>query len=112
MFYPPNHPVIAKRSPQHGIHIAGASANAKSTTFRRPTVTALCAGPSCSNTIAVVPFGYKNEGPMDIKVHCKDCYIPVGVAPVEDVKEKQEWAEEAEEWEEDQDEGGGYVEEW
>jgi hypothetical protein len=112
MSYPPNNPTITKRSPQHGIHIAGLSSpsttsvKTSKSTPPRPVMTVSCATAGCPNKVTIVPFGYHQGGPMNIKVNCKECYVPVVVAVKEGGEkiEEEEWKEEK--WENEGDGDG------
>lgn len=113
MPHPPNHTNIVSRDPKHGIHIAGASpSHTKHTTSAasRSTVTVHCVTASCPNTVAVVPFGHHHRETIDIKVTCKECYVPIVFAPLEKAEDEQETWEES--TGEDGGDGYGDGEEW
>ena len=110
MSHPPNNPTISARSPQHGIHIASCAitpSSSKAVRHGTPTeairvLTVNCASTGCANKVTVVPFGYHHDGAVNIKVNCRECYVPVVMAEkkVEKVVGEEEWAQEGdeEEW--------------
>lgn len=93
MSYPPNNPDIAARTPQHGIV---APKHATKSTTPIPVLNVNCASPRCPNTVTVVPFGH-HVGPINVKVTCKECFIPVVMAELEKKEESKE-EELEEEW--------------
>jgi hypothetical protein len=95
MSYPPNHPEVARRTPQHGIVIAGSSSpfssSAALSTPSKRALTVPCAKRSCGNLITVVPFTYYHGENVHVKVECGECYVPV-VVEVEK-RSSEEWVE-------------------
>jgi hypothetical protein len=92
MSYPPNHPEVARRTPQHGIVIGITSSpltsTAKPSSPQKIALTVPCAKRSCGNLVTVVPFGYYDEENVHVKVECGECYVPV---VVEVKKSSTEW---------------------
>jgi hypothetical protein len=83
MSYPPNHPEVARRSPQHSIMIGITSSppisTAKPSSPQKSALKVPCAKRSCGNLVTVVPFGYYDEENVHVKVECGECYVPVVV---------------------------------
>jgi hypothetical protein len=102
------HIPISARTPQHGIHALSTKSTSTKSSAPRPVLTIPCATQSCPNTVTVIPFGY-HQGPLNIKVSCTECYVPVVMSELERKSEEQV----VEEWLEDMGEGaGGYGEIW